>query len=226
MSKWASVNRQSRDKVDRQRIRRVRLVHKEPTHKVNKTDKTDKTKTVNDLQPPSSPDSANAKPHRNILTRLASGALAIVAVVWLFLEEWLWDNMLAAMAWLAKLPPIRWLETQFAKLPPYAALVAFLIPAAVLLPFKLFAFWLIAHHHHLLGVQVFIIAKVVGTALLARIFALTKHALLTIGWFRKAYEAVTRWKAQLYAYVKSLPMYAQIAVWKNRLKARLASMWR
>ena len=158
--------------------------------------------------------------------RLIEGIFAVIAALWLFLEEWLWDGMLAVMGWLAKLPPIRWLETQCAMLSPYAALVAFLIPAAVLLPFKLFAFWLIANGHGLLSMQVFVIAKLVGTALLARIFLLTKSALLTIGWFARAYTAVTAWKARLYAYVKNLPAYQRIAEFKNRIKANIASMWR
>jgi len=48
----------------------------------------------------------------------------------------------------------------------------FLIPAAILVPFKLLAFWLIARGHGLLGLEVFVVAKIVGTGVsLARIFA-------------------------------------------------------
>ena len=73
---------------------------------------------------------------RTWLARFSGAVLAVVAVIWIFLEEWVWDTMLATMAWLGKLPPIRWLETQLTRLPPYAALAAFLIPAAILLPFN------------------------------------------------------------------------------------------
>ncbi len=162
----------------------------------------------------------------NFLSRTAKGLFAVVAGLWLIAEEWLWDGMLTATAWLARLPPVRWVESQIARLPPYLALIAFAIPAIVLLPFKLAAFWLIAHHQAVLGATVFIVAKVIGTALLARIFSLTKPALLTIGWFSRAYLKFVDWKTRLYAYVKSLPAYRAIATWKRRLKRRAAEFWK
>ncbi len=152
--------------------------------------------------------------------RVLNAILAVIAAIWFWLEEWLWDHLLVVTAWLAKLPPIRWLEAKIARLPPYAALAAFLIPAAVLLPFKLFAFWLIAQGHGWLGMQVFIIAKLVGTALLARIFALTRPALLSVGWFARAYHAIIDWKSRLYTYVKNLPAYQGIVEYKNQLRAK------
>jgi hypothetical protein len=172
---------------------------------------------------PCPPSPSTAK--ENVFIRIAKGALAIIAALWIFLEEWLWDGMLAAMSWLGKLPPIRWIETNLAKLPPYAALIAFAIPAAVLLPFKLFAFWLMANGHHLMGVQVFIVAKIIGTALLARIFAITKPALMTIRWFARAYTAFITWKAKLYGYVKGLTTYRLIMEMKSRLSTRWLA-WR
>ena len=134
--------------------------------------------------------------------------------------------MLAFTAWLSQIPPVRWAESQLAKLPPYAALVAFVIPAAVLLPFKLAAFWLIAHGQGFLGALVFIIAKVIGTAFLARIFSVTKNSLMTISWFARAYTAVLRWKEWLYAYVRAIPTYQRVRAVLARAKARLKIWWR
>lgn len=142
-----------------------------------------------------------------LLVAAARGAFTLLAALWIFLEELVWDAMQACMAWIGRLPGVRWCEARIAGLPPYAALVAFLIPAAILLPFKLVAFWLIARGHGLLGLQVFVLAKIVGTAFLARIFALTKPALLTIGWFARLYAAFTAWRDRVYAYVKSLPAW-------------------
>ncbi len=157
--------------------------------------------------------------------------LAIPAALWLFIEEWLWEAMLSLTSVLAKLPPVRWVESQIGRLPPYAALVAFLIPVAVLLPFKLVAFWLIAHGNSMLGAIVFVVAKIIGTAFLARIFALTKGALMTIAWFARAHNALQAWKQRIYAYVRALPLYRvmrsrvrvfkrQIKIWWQRLRAQ------
>ncbi len=148
-----------------------------------------------------------------ILIAVARGAFTLLAALWIFLEEWVWDAMQACMAWLGKLPGVRWCEARIAGLPPHAAMVAFLIPAAILLPFKLLAFGLIARGHGLLGLQVFVVAKIVGTAFLARIFALTRPALLTIGWFARLHAAFTAWRDRVYAYVKSLRAWRAAKAW-------------
>ncbi len=169
---------------------------------------------------------SNDEPPKNILRRLFRGLFSIPLAIWIFLEEWVWDEMLALMAWVGKLPPVHWVETQVAKLPPYAALIAFIIPGAILLPFKLAAVWLIAHGHGVYGLWVFVIAKIVGTAFLARIFSLTKPALLTIGWFNRAYLIITAWKERLYAYVRALPVYQRIRASARALKLAVKQWWR
>jgi hypothetical protein len=150
---------------------------------------------------------------KGLLAAGVRGTFTVLAALWIFLEECVWDAMQACMAWVGKLPGVRWCEARIAGLPPYAALAAFLIPGAILVPFKLLAFWLIARGHGLLGLQVFIIAKIVGTAFLSRIFALTKPALLTVGWFARFHAALTAWRDRLYAYVKSLPAWQAARAW-------------
>ena len=166
------------------------------------------------------------RPAPGTLRRIGRSLVTIPLAIWVFLEEWVWDEMLAFMAWLGKLPPVHWVETQISKLPPYAALIAFVIPAAILLPFKLIAFWLIAHGHAIYGFWVFVVAKIIGTAFLARIFSLTKPALLTIDWFRRGYLAISRWKERLYAYVRALPVYQRIRERVKLAKLQIKAFWR
>lgn len=161
----------------------------------------------------------------SFLRRVGRALLAIPAALWLFVEEWLWDAMLALTSALSKLPPVRWVESQIAKLPAYAALIAFLIPVAILLPFKLAAFWLIAHGKGVLGMVVFIVAKIIGTAFLARIFTLTKPALMTIAWFARSYTAITSWKLRLYDYVRTLPVYQAIRLRATTLRRQVKTWW-
>src|SRR5258708_8672118 len=136
---------------------------------------------------------------KDVLAAVARGAFMLLAALWIFLEEWIWDAMQACMAWIGRLPGVRWCEARIARLPPYAALVAFLIPGAILVPFKLLAFWLIARGHVLLGLQVFVIAKIVGTAFLARIFALTNPALLTLPSLSRFYPPFAPLRHPLYS---------------------------
>ena len=165
-------------------------------------------------------------PPKSLWRRIVRGLYTIPLAIWIFLEEWVWDSMLAFMARLGKLPPVHWMETQISRLPPYAALIAFVIPGAVLLPFKLAAVWLIAHGHGVYGLWVFVVAKIIGTAFLARIFSLTKPALLTIGWFKRAYLFITGWKERVYAYVRALPAYLRLREAARNLKLRMKAAWR
>ena len=83
----------------------------------------------------------------------------------------------------------------------------------------------VAHGQRILGLAVFVVAKVVGTALLARIFALTKPQLLTIGWFRWCYEGYSHWKARLFAYVRAMPSYQRAKAWASAIKAGVRQWW-
>lgn len=159
------------------------------------------------------------------MRRIGRALAAIPLALWIFIEEWLWDSLLALTSALAKLPPIRWLENRIARLPPYLALIAFVIPVVVLLPFKFAAFWLIAQGKGVLGTAVFIVAKIVGTAFLARIFTLTKPALMSIGWFARSYTAVMSWKLMLYDYVRALPVYQAIRTRAAALKLQIKHWW-
>ena len=165
-------------------------------------------------------------PPKNLARRIVRGFFALLLALWIFLEEWVWDAMLAFMAWLARLPPVHWAESRIARLPPPAALIFFIVPAAILLPFKLAAFRLIAQGHGLYGLWVFVVAKVIGTALLARIFSLTKPALLTINWFNRAYFAITGWKQRVYAYVRALPTYQRLRQLARVVKRSIKTWWR
>lgn len=176
--------------------------------------------------PEITPSTAPAAPVTTWPRRVLRSLFTIPLALWVFLEEWVWDAMLATMAWLGRLPPVRWTEAQIGKLPPYAALIVFSVPGAILFPFKLAALWLIAQGHAVYGMGVFLIAKIIGTALLARIFSLTKPALLTIGWFSTVYFAITAWRDRLYAYVRALPAYQRLCDWTRNTKARMKTWWR
>jgi len=126
------------------------------------------------------------------LKRALTTPFILLAAFVLWFWEWLWEPLQGAMARLARWPLLRQVDAWVAGAPRYVALALFLLPGAALLPFKLAGLYFLAHGAPLLGVLTFMAAKIVGTALLARIFTLTKPQLLTIGWFARSYAAVTR----------------------------------
>ncbi len=153
---------------------------------------------------------------RRFLAKVLTPPMIVLASLFMFLEDWVWDHLAALMAWLARAPVLRWLESRIAALPPYPALALFILPGLLLMPVKIVALWLIAHGQALAGGGVFLAAKVVGTAIVARLFAICRPTLLTVKWFRSVYEWLLRLKARLY---HSAPWQAAVA-WKNRLRAR------
>ncbi len=171
-------------------------------------------------QESSGPPPPSTWPHKLLRT-----LITVPLAIWVFLEEWVWDSILVFMRWVGKLPPIHWLETQVSKLPPDAALIVFAVPGLILLPFKFAALYLIAHGHKFYGLMVFVVAKLIGTAFLARIFSLTKPALMTIGWFNKFYTWFDGWKQRLYAYVREMPAYQAIKSRARAVKEAVRRWW-
>ena len=144
---------------------------------------------------------------------------ALVAIILLF-EEWGWEQLSALVGRLARLPFFAWLERQIRSLPPWGAVAVFAVPALALLPIKLLALYLIGLGFPVMGLLVLLAAKVVGTALLARLFSLTQPALMQLAWFARWYPRWKRWKDALIAQVRASALWQAGAHWKARTRAK------
>ena len=76
------------------------------------------------------------------------------------------------------------------------------------------------------GVGVFFLAKVVGTALFARVFALTSPALMRLPWFKRLYDWFVPFKARLYEVVFGHPLIRTIRAVSRRTRDRVRRWWR
>jgi hypothetical protein len=128
--------------------------------------------------------------------RLTRPLLILLAIVFL-IEAWLWRHLEPIVAWVVAQIPLRALKTRLAggirKLPPAATLIVFVVPVAVLFPFKLLGLWLLAKKLWVAASVVLVLAKLVGVAITAFVFEATKPKLLQMGWFRWGYELVMTW---------------------------------
>ena len=123
--------------------------------------------------------------------------LIFLAIIFL-VEAWLWDHLSPVVARLVDVLPwhkvkatlARWVEN----LPPPATLIVFLVPLIVLFPIKLFGLWLIAEGQYLSATGVLILAKLLGLAVTAFIFDVTREKLLLMAWFRALYFRVLVWR--------------------------------
>ena len=150
--------------------------------------------------------------------RILTPPMVVLAALFIFVEEWLWDNLTAAMAWVARLPVIHWLEERLARLPAWAAVTCFFLPGLMLMPVKLGALFLMGRGQVVAGVGVIIMAKVLGTAIVARLFTVCQPTLMGVGWFRAGHDWLVRMKQMLYAKLRAMPAWQAAVALKERAK--------
>jgi hypothetical protein len=128
--------------------------------------------------------------------RLTRPLLILIAIVFL-IEAWLWRHLGPVVVRVVARIPLRavkaWTAGALRKLPPPAALVVFIVPVVALFPFKLLGLWLLANQQWLGATVVLVFAKLVGVAITAFVFEVTKPKLLRMAWFRWLYEHVMAW---------------------------------
>lgn len=158
--------------------------------------------------------------------RVAFGhALGVVLALVVLFEEWGWKPLSDLLAWFARFRLWARIEGVIAGLPPWGALIVFALPTTILFPLKLAAVWLLAKGQALAAGALFIGAKVASTALIARIFMLTKPALMRLAWFARAYNWFIPWKEALFAEIRASWVWRYSRMLKNWLRLELKRSW-
>jgi hypothetical protein len=165
---------------------------------------------------------------KSIAHALWSAVVGLATLVFI-VEEWLWDTLKTGMAAFGRLPGIRRIESWIGRLPPAGAAFFFALPTTLALPVKLIALHQITQGHLVRGTLVIIAAKVLATALFARMYMLTQPALMQVRWFVAMRAAVLRWRDWAYAQIESHPLWrairARVAQWRAGFAAWRAA-WR
>jgi hypothetical protein len=138
---------------------------------------------------------------RYMVQALKAVGTVLVALLLIF-EEWGWDPLSRLLKRMARLPVWSQIEGLIVRLPPYAALGVFAVPVLALIPIKLVAWYWVAQGHAVLGLSIVVAAKVVGTAIAARLFQLTQPALMQLPWFARGYNRWIAWKDRVTARVR------------------------
>jgi hypothetical protein len=125
--------------------------------------------------------------------RVRRTALLALAMVFLVVA-WVWDGLVAVGRALAGFVPWARFKQAFAKLvdrlPALLVLLVFLVPFLIVEPLLVGATIAIAMGYVLSGAIAWIVLKFLAVALIPAIFDLTKHRLMTMPWFVRAYEKV------------------------------------
>lgn len=157
---------------------------------------------------------------------MLTGPLVLLAALLIAFEEFAWDELAAWLARLGRLPLLRQIEAAIARTSPRVALSLFLLPVLGLLPVKLMAVLLISRGHPWLGLLVILLAKLLGTAIAARLFSLTHDQLMQVGWFLRLYQQFIRFKTYLYARLAAFPYWQAARAVIGTVRLRLASLRR
>lgn len=163
-------------------------------------------------------------------------ALNVLVALILLFEEWGWRPLSNLLAQLARYRFWALTELWIAGLPPYGALLALSVPSVILIPAKLVGVYLLATGHLITAMVVIGLAKVASTALIARIFLLTKPALMQIGWFQRAYDLFVPWRDALFDWIRSswIWRFGRVVKWRvgnylrrtwRTLRPQLAAVW-
>ena len=95
------------------------------------------------------------------------------------------------------------------------------MPGLALLPVKLGALALISRGDALGGLLLIVAAKLVGTAVVARLFALLKPALMQLAWFARGYGRWVAWKAHWMDGVRASATWQAASAWLRRVRRTL-----
>ncbi|HEX7440017.1 MAG TPA: hypothetical protein VF319_07940 [Caldimonas sp.] len=160
------------------------------------------------------------------LWRLLRGILLAVAALVVFIEEFGWRPLSAGLARLARWPPLHRLEARIRRLPPRPALILFLVPALLLFPLKLGALALIHRGRAAAGLALVVAAKVLGTALVGRLFVLLEPQLLQFAGFVRALEWWRATKRRVDAALRGSSLWRRLRAARRGWRARLRRAFR
>ena len=152
------------------------------------------------------------------LKRALEIAIVPFAAAIVFVEQTLIKYLNVVMAAVARLPLIAKFEAWLLTLPPYAALCAFVTPSILILPIKLIALWFAMIGQYELALGTVIAGKIMGTAILARLYRILRPKLMTIPWFARLDTWFFYWRDQAYAFVRSLPAWQRAKAMVVRIR--------
>jgi hypothetical protein len=161
------------------------------------------------------------KINKRLLVKFLNPVLFFLALILVF-EEWLWDQLTIFTQFLSKLPLLKTFEMKVKSWKPYPSLLFMISPFLLLIPFKLLVLKLLTLHQLFWAVVLFIFEKLLGTALVAHFFSLTRENVMTILWFKLFFDKLVYLILVSKNWLKSSAPYLLIQKVKIQLKARFS----
>jgi hypothetical protein len=160
-----------------------------------------------------------------VRSTLTTPLLFVAALVLLF-EEWFWERSNAGFARLAALPVLRSAERWTRARPRGQALALFLLPLVVIYPCKVVALLAVGAGYVTVGLAAFIVAKLVATALFARLYRLTEPAIVQFKCVRVCRDRFLQMRRYIHHWLNLRPAYRRARCRLRGQSARIARRYR
>jgi len=144
---------------------------------------------------------------KELLRRISRFIFIVLASLWIMFEEWVWDSIMAVMEKIGRLKIVNRFENLLVKQNPYILLSLFLFPFLIMIPAKIYGLYLVAEGKILRGVLIFVLAKGFITAVVTRLFIVSKEKLMRIQTFASSYYWIKEKKDWLYAELNKFPAW-------------------
>jgi len=151
--------------------------------------------------------------------------LSLLAILILF-EEWLWDLLTVLGAALSRVLRLARFDAWLSRASPHTALFALGLPVLIVSPLNLMALGLLAHGRIVQGILLEGLVKLLGTLLVARVFRLTRPALMSFGWFAAIYTTIIGWLDWAHERIRNTAVYRWGRMARTRAQAWAARLLR
>jgi hypothetical protein len=121
--------------------------------------------------------------------------------------------------WLAKLRLVIRLSELIGRMPAYAVLALLIVPFAFAEPAKIYALYLMASGHVVIGLAVLVAAYLVSIVVVDRIFEAGKPKLFTIPWFFKLWTWLVSYRDRMLDWLKSTYVWKRAGEVKQRFRS-------
>lgn len=146
--------------------------------------------------------------------------LWILLAILFLVEAWLWDHLEPIVARIVAVVP--WhrfkalLARLIARLSPGATLLVFVVPVAVIVPFKVLGLWLVAEGYWMHAAGMLLLAKLAGLGTTAFVFDACRDKLLQLVWFRLLYESLIALRDWAHGMVDPIMHKIRRLIWLSR----------
>lgn len=176
------------------------------------------------MQKPAIPKPRRSRLHRGLrrLARLPATGIISVYVVLDAIFSPLFGPLVRAVQ---RLRLFAWLAQWIGRLPPYAILVALLVPLVLFEPPKVLAVYWLATGHVARGIVTLALSYAGSLLLVERVFAAGYDKLMGIGWFAALMRFVLAIRDPILAWIRSRPVFVAIKAWVAERRSTLAKFW-